>query len=274
MAIDDTPLTKDAPGEEEALPVATLLRADEVATPEIKPWQYQDLGKEEAEKEQKLRADVEEKLREEIRPEILRRASVLKKEAYESSQKEGYDAGYQEGLEKGRKEAFEKVEKEADAALSVQVKSLQKLVEAMSDPYQQIAQNVFESLAKLSLDLAETLVGEEVQSRHDWILGVVQEAVGQLPDDSVQLEVILNPNDADIIQKYQQAHQKKWRLQTDESVETGTCKIKQGSSLIVNDWRTRMNELLETAQATSEKVAKEPNQPLATPSSRDESSSS
>lgn len=273
MAIDDTPLTKDAPGEEEALPVATLLRADEVEAPEIKAWQYQDLAKEEAEKEQKLRSDVEEKLREEIRPEILRRASVLKKEAYESAQKEGYDAGYQEGLEVGRKEAFEKAEKEADAALSAQVKSMQNLVEAMSDPYQQIAQSVFESLAKLSLDLAETLVGEEVQSRHDWVLEAVQEAIGQLPDDSVQLEVILNPKDADIIQKYQQAHQKKWRLQTDDSVAVGSCKIKQGSSLIVNDWRPRMSELLESAQAASERVAKEASQPLASPNASESSSS-
>jgi flagellar assembly protein FliH len=273
MATDDTPLTKSAPGEEEALPVATLLRADEVKTPEIKPWQYQDLAKEEAEKARKLRSDVEEKLREEIRPEILRRASVLKKEAYETAQKEGYDAGYQEGLEKGRKEAFDKAEKEADAALSVQVKSLQKLVEAMSDPYQQIAQNVFESLAKLSVDLAEKLVASEIQSRHDWILTVVQEAIGKLPDDSVQLEVILNPDNADIVQKYQQAHQKKWRLQTDDSLEVGTCKIKQGSSLIINDWRTRLDELLENALATAEKVAKEPSQPLASASGSEHTSS-
>ncbi len=102
---------------------------------------------------------------------------------------------------------------------------------------------------------------------------VVQEAIGKLPDDSVQLEVILNPDNADIVQKYQQAHQKKWRLQTDDSLEVGTCKIKQGSSLIINDWRTRLDELLENALATAEKVAKEPSQPLASASGSEHTSS-
>lgn len=257
MAQDDTVLTKSAPGDEEALPVATLLRAEEVAAPEIKPWHYQELGSIEQAKAQQLRSEVEEKLREEIRPEIMRRASVLKKEAFDTAKKEGYDAGYQAGLEKGQKDAFEQAQQEAKTVLAEKVRALETLLEAMSQPYQQIAQEVFGSLAKLSIQMAEKLIEFEVTTREDWILNAVQEAISQLPDDDLPLDIILNPQDATLIETYQQAHQKKWHIQSDDSIPLGQCKVKQGHSLVVNDWRQRLQDFVQASETVVERMTQE-----------------
>lgn len=263
MAANQEPLDPMPPvPEEENLPVASLMRADEVSEPEIKAFQYMDLEREEIRKEQKVRADVKEQIRREMEPELVRKATLLKKEAYEKSQKEGYDSGYQEGLEKGRKEAYEAAEKEADATLSSQVKSIQKLLESMSQPYQDVSQNIFESLCHLSLDLAARIVPVEVQMHKEWVIEAVQEAVQKLPDDSDPIEVFLHSSDLEIVEKYLQSNQNNWHLMADDLLQEGTCRIKQNSSIVMNDWKSRMDELLGDTESLFKKIAKEPNKVL------------
>lgn len=248
--------------EEENLPVASLMRADEVAEPEIKAFQYMDLEQEEVQKEQKVRADVKEQIRREMEPELVRKATLLKKEVYETSQKEGYEAGYQEGLEKGRKEAYEAAEKEAEAVLSSQVKSVQKLLESMSQPYQDISQNIFESLCHLSIDLASRIVPVEIERHQEWIIDAVQEAVQKLPDDSDPIDVFLHSSDLEVVERYLQTTQNNWRLVADDVLEEGTCRIKQNSSTVMNDWKSRLDELLGDTESLFKKIAKEPNKVL------------
>lgn len=248
--------------EEENLPVASLMRADEVAEPEIKAFQYMDLEQEEVQKEQKVRADVKEQIRREMEPELVRKATLLKKEVYETSQKEGYETGYQEGLEKGRKEAYEAAEKEAEAVLSSQVKSVQKLLESMSQPYQDISQNIFESLCHLSIDLASRIVPVEIERHQEWIIDAVQEAVQKLPDDSDPIDVFLHSSDLEVVERYLQTTQNNWRLVADDVLEEGTCRIKQNSSTIMNDWKSRLDELLGDTESLFKKIAKEPNKVL------------
>jgi len=263
MASNQEPLDPMPPvPEEENLPVASLMRADEVAEPEIKAFQYLDLEQEEVKKEQKIRADVKEQIRKELQPEMVRKATLLKKEVYEKSHKEGYESGYQEGLEKGRKEAYEAADKEADATLSSQVKSIQKLLESMSQPYQDISQNVFESLCHLSVDLAARIVPVEIALHKEWIIDAIQEAVQKLPDDSEPIDVFLHSADLEIVDKYLQSNKVNWRLNADDDLQEGTCRIKQNSSVVMNDWKSRLDELLGDTESLFKKLAKQPNKVL------------
>lgn len=261
----DTGVTSGVPDKPvEALPVANLISGDEVSAPEVKPWKYQDLAQKKAEEKKVVDEDLKEEIRQEMQPEILKQAELLKAEAYEMAHAEGYEAGFKQGSEDGKSQAYEAAEAEAKQLLSEQVKSLQSLIESMSEPYQLISESVFESLARLALEMAAKVVDVEVQLHHDWVLKAIHEAIAKLPDDSEHLDIQVNSEDFAVVEKYQQSEQKKWRITADSDLPKGTCRVKHKSSVVINNWQLRLKTFLEETDTLVSKLAVEPDS-LASP---------
>lgn len=245
------------PSEKDELPVAELLTGEDLSATqaEVKPWKFDDLESIESQQKDVLRDEVASELRKELKPELVRQTSVIKKEAFLKAQKEGYDVGYREGLEKGRQEAYQKAEQEAETALSAQVKSMQNLLESMSNPYKLISQEVFVSLAKLVSQLAEKVIQDHIRENEDWIITCLEEAVSQLPESESQLIIELNEADIEIVSAYLQMKQHDWVLKANEDIESGQCKVKQGASIVVNDWQDRLSEWMQQFVSRAENGA-------------------
>ncbi|PLA73905.1 hypothetical protein CYQ88_08695 [Hydrogenovibrio sp. SC-1] len=255
----DTGVTSGVPDKPvEALPVANLISADEVAAPEVKTWKYQDLAQKEPNDKKVVDAELKEKIRQEMQPEIQKQAEILKAETYEKAHAEGYEAGFIEGSEAGKKQAYEAVEAEAKQLLSEQVKSLQNLIESMGEPYQLISESVFESLSRLALEMAAKVVEVDIQLHQDWVLKALHEAIAKLPEDSEHLDIQVHPDDLAVIEKYQQTEQKKWRISADSDLPKGSCRVKHKSSVVVNNWQLRLKSFMEETDTLVSKLAVEP----------------
>lgn len=255
----DTGVTSGVPDKPvETLPVANLISADEIPAPEVKTWKYQDLAQKEVSDKKAVDEDVRETIRQEMQPEILKQAEILKAETYEKAHAEGYEAGFNEGAEAGKKQAYESAEVEAKQLLSEQVKSLQSLIESMSEPYQLISESVFESLSRLALEMAAKVVEVDVQLHQDWVLKALHEAITKLPEDSEHLDIQVHPDDLAVIEQYQQTEQKKWRISADSDLPKGSCRVKHKSSVVINNWQIRLKSFMEETDTLVSKLAIEP----------------
>lgn len=254
-----TGVTPDVPDQPiESLPIANLISADEIPEPEIKPWKYQDLAEKKVVEKPVVDEAEKAKIRQEMQPELLKEIEALKKETIEKSEKEGYEVGLKQGIEVGTKQAYDSVEEEAQQLLSAQVKSIQNLLEALSEPYQLISQSVFESLSRLTIEMASRVVEMEVQQHHDWILKAIKEAIATLPEDSEHLDIQIHPDDLEVVEKYQQSHSTKWRIIADSDLPKGSCRVKHKSSVVINDWQLRLKSFLEETDTLVSKLAIEP----------------
>ncbi|KUJ71643.1 FliH/SctL family protein [Thiomicrospira sp. WB1] len=247
-------VTPESP-KDENLPVATVLPAEEVPEPDIKAWQFTDFEQEAQQQAKEHKVEVTQQLRREIEPRIRKETQLLKKEAYDSAKKEGYDAGFEQGQQEGRQQAFDQAKQEADAALAPKVESLSTLLETMAAPYQSLSNQVFETLADLSIELASRLVALEVDQHQAWLKQAIEEAVAQLPEDDARIEVHLNPQDYDTVAEQVDLSTRNWTLKSVERIEPGTCEVKQNNSIVVNDWRTRLEQLLGDTQALAAQLA-------------------
>lgn len=248
--------------EAEELPEAKLLRANQLerlGNPEVKAWRFSDLAQDEVKEQQELRADVLARVRKEIAPEVSRQTTLLKKETFEKAHKEGYDAGFQQGLAQGKQKAYEEAALKADAELKPQVERLLSLLDFLKSPYRSIEQQIFKSFADLSVVLAEKLVKTQIAESTDWVIKAVQDSVDLLPEDTATLEIELNPQDIDLVSKYQQDFDKTWVLKRNPEMPLGSCRVKQNFSVVENIWQKRLAELLdETHQTIKHTVQQSP----------------
>lgn len=236
---------------------ATLVSSEEVTAGEVKRWQFENLEQAELQQSQKIRQEVFEQLRKEVEPEVQEQATLIKRQAFEESQKKGYDEGFKQGVQAGKLEGRHQAEKDAEVILKPQVRALQDLAEFMLTPYQEMSEEVFKQLSLISIAIAEKIVEKELAHHQDWIIDVVHKAVERLPDGNETLEITVNPADKELLDAYVSEHERPWKLIADEQIQTGSCKIKQNASTVVNDWREQLDFLLEESYAVAESLASE-----------------
>lgn len=236
---------------------AKLLSSGDVSQPSIKPWQLSNLKQEEINQEEKYRSNFIEQLKKEVEPQVQEQTSLIKKNAYEDAYKKGNEEGFKQGLQAGKLEGQKQAEKEAEETLLVQVKSLQELVNFMSIPYQKISEEVFLNLVAIVTEISARIVKKEIAEDPKWILQVLQDALTKLPSETSQTEIYLTPIDLEIIKKYSSSSspiKKNWQLIADQSIVTGSCKIKQNSSTLVDDWQEKLQEIMEQTKVISKSI--------------------
>lgn len=230
--------------EKEEIPHAKLVRAEEVSEPEIKAWHFSDLKQDEVKKIQKIRSDVLENMRREAEPELVRQTTLLKKETFEKAHQEGYEVGFKKGLELGKKQTLEKTEKIEKEALGSLVKRLEDLWSFMQRPFKNIEDKVLQSFADLSLEIAEKFIKDKISKDENWILKAVQGAIKMLPEETVLLNIELNPEDIAILDKYQQDFSQNWQLKSNPVIPVGSCRVKQDFSVVESIWQDQLADFL------------------------------
>lgn len=238
-------------------PQATVVSAETLTVSDVKPWKFENFDQKEVEASQAVRQEVIERLRKEVEPELQEQATIIKRQAFEEAQQQGFDEGFKQGVQAGKLEGRSQAEKDAETILKPQVQALRELSEFMVTPYQALSEQVLKQLTHISLAVAEKLVKVEVDRQKDWVLKAVEKAVETLPRSSSPLEIRVNADDKALLEKYTNEHEKSWILQVDESLERGSCKVHQGSSTVVNDWREQLKQLIDESFNAAETLAEE-----------------
>lgn len=136
------------------------------------------------------------------------------------------------------------------------VASLQNLIESMHNPYQQISEEMFLNLVNMVTEISSQVIKQEINDNSEWITSVLKNALVKLPSETENIVVSLNPIDMQVIEQYADKNKKKWQLIADETLTIGTCKIKQNSSSLVDDWKIRLVDIMEQTQQASKNIIK------------------
>jgi flagellar assembly protein FliH len=142
------------------------------------------------------------------------------------SRAEGLEAGHREGLEVGRREALNE-----NAA---RVARLDALVSSMATDLARLDAELARDVVELGLAVARKIIGEAVEVRPEVVLHAVEEALQHLGHVQGEIHVLVNPEDASIVEPHLQATAgaRAWALKTDATIARGGCRILTSGSEI------------------------------------------
>ncbi|MFZ6644655.1 flagellar assembly protein FliH [Undibacterium sp. TJN25] len=173
--------------------------------------------------------------------EIHKAREQARKEGYAAGYKEAYTQGLQQGQEDGHREGLASGTELINAELETVRGIAHQFAEQVASVNALVAQDVF----KLALDLSEAMLRTSLELDPELILPVVREAVESLPSVQRPAQLILHPDDADIIRNRMADELDKdgWRIVTDSHMERGGCKLETAQNLVDASFSTRWHRL-------------------------------
>jgi len=245
--VDSNTVKDELVDEKQEAPILTrLVSSDGLASSKIEAWQLSQFEQFDAckpEVDPEISAELYRQIQQKIEPELKQQAELLKKEAYDVAYQKGYQEGFDEGSEKGRVEAKELALKSHDEALSTTVTQLDALLSIFKQPYAQLETQVLSELTDLALHIAHEVTKKEVSAHKEWVLEAVQEAIQVLPDESKAFFIELSLEDFELLQSLESPMVAQWDLKVNNTLEQGTCLVKQGNSSVLNSWKARFDEV-------------------------------
>jgi flagellar assembly protein FliH len=146
------------------------------------------------------------------------------KEILDKAYLDGYDRGMKSGHEAGMNLANEK--------LAVEQADLKNLMNGFSNTAKEKSKVLCEDVLALSLDIAKAMLKEHLKVNQEAILPILRQATNSLIDSEGPLQLKLNPEDVQIVQKYLQDELKNWQIEEDLSIERGACIIETSGNTV------------------------------------------
>ncbi len=136
------------------------------------------------------------------------------------------EAAYRKGYEEGLQEVI--------AANDIQKQQLMQVLQNMSRPLDRINDAVETELVELSLAVAKLILRREISEDPAHIVGLIREAIKQLPASTLEIRVHLHPGDAKVVRDVltQGDHSEPWQIDEDAAVQPGDCQIHTDTSFI------------------------------------------
>ena len=162
----------------------------------------------------------------------------------ESIQKQAYN----EGFSLGQKEGFEKTKNEIDR----KVESLASIIEMLTEPLNEIDDEIVEQLAQLSMSVAKQVIRRELHTDQGEIVGIVREAMSALPASTRKITLNIHPEDTELIRtsfslgQDDDSDELRWKVIEDPMISRGGCKISSENSSIDATVESRLNRVIST----------------------------
>ncbi len=170
----------------------------------------------------------------------------LQAEAY----REAFQQGMRDGAAAGREQVRAKVER------------LDQLLTDLARPFSEIDEAVQQELITLSMALARQIVRRELRQDPTQIIGIVREAIGQLPVAARDIRVQLHPEDAAIVREHlaPAENERAWTLIEDPMMMRGGCQVVSASSRIDVRLEKRLGALLSELMGSERDPDARPNE--------------
>jgi flagellar assembly protein FliH len=156
----------------------------------------------------------------------------------EDLQQEAYREGYAIGLREGSAAGQDQVRQ--------QVERLDQLLTDLARPLEQLDDEVQRELVALAVALARQLLRRELRQDPTQIIGIVREAIGQLPVAARDVRVQLHPEDAAIVRAHlaPAEHERAWTLVEDPMMMRGGCQVVSAASRVDARLESRLGAML------------------------------
>lgn len=151
-----------------------------------------------------------------------RRQDINTLAIHESAQQEGFRAGYDEG------------HRAATNEIQSLKQRLESVVTSLEKPFDAINEQVRTELLELALAVAKQILRREIKTDPNHIIGLIREAVKQLPSNTQSILVHLHPDDASTIRETIQDtdHAQHWKIIDDPGLNQGDCQIHTEASFV------------------------------------------
>lgn len=146
----------------------------------------------------------------------------------------GFEMGRREGIDSARKDTADVVQRFVQVANSLEVSQ------------EDFDRELSNELAELAAKLARHIVGRELVTSPDLIVGMVERIVESLPYGEQKLCIHLHPDDATALNDHLAAGEaKQWRIREDVTLARGDCRVEGQDSLIECKIGDQLDRIIE-----------------------------
>ena len=179
------------------------------------------------------------------REELAKLKEITSREAYAA----GYQQAYLVGLQEGKDAGFAASKAEID----VQVEQMKQLISSTAEQISAASAVMGKDLLSLAIELAEAMLKARIAIDPEVILPIVQEAIDQLPSVQQPAQIMVNPEDADILKNRigEELSKTGWRVTADHHIERGGCRLETGQNSVDATLATRWDRLTAVLKKTT-----------------------
>lgn len=158
---------------------------------------------------------------------------------------EGREQGRAEGVEQGRQQAYD----ETVATMQAQGERLRELMQSLTEPFAELDQQVEEQLVMLASLMAKHIVRRELRTDPAQVIATVKQAVAALPIATRNIQVLMHPEDAQLVRESMSLDQssgeeRRWYIVEDPTVTRGGCNIETEHSRIDVTVESRLGAII------------------------------
>lgn len=177
-------------------------------------------------------------------PAVILPTAAEVEQIHQQAHDEGYQAGYAEGAQKARDE--ESAARDAAQMARDEAQRLAGMIGALDQELQQVDQQVAQNLLDLSMEIARQMLLQALKVKPELLLGVVNEAISELPHFSQHAHLVLHPSDAELVRSKmgEQLEHTGWKIFEDAQIERGGCRVETAHSQIDASLATRWKRVV------------------------------
>ena len=164
-------------------------------------------------------------------------AEAIARVAREQSEARGYEAG----MAKAKAEMEGQVNE-----LKAHIQRLDKLLQFMSRPLEELDADVEKMLLQLTLTVGKQLARRELRIDPAQVIAIIRESLQDLPTAAREARVHLHPEDASIVRERlaEPSNERAWRIVEDPTMSRGGCIVKTETSRIDARLESRINTII------------------------------
>ena len=169
-----------------------------------------------------------------------------KAEGFAKGEAEGKEQGYQEGLAAGQEAGHAEGLENAQQLMEEKAQIWDTLISQLDNPLEKLDEQVEVELVELATLLAKAVIQTELTTNPDVILQSLKQASEQLPFNTQQCFIMLNPEDFEqVVSQYGETEleRRNWHVQTDPNISRGSVEIKTETTSISSSIEQRIQEI-------------------------------
>lgn len=174
------------------------------------------------------------------------------RDGFEQGINEGKMKGHQEGSLLGNKEGFQQGYISGEKQFRQDFKSVSNVLDIFKKNIEElnISQNLNhkEELCELVYNVSQKVIRAELALNPQQILHLIEETIESLPNKEKEITILLNKNDLDRIKKSNINLKGPWKLESDDSIDEGDCKIVTEDTEADASCKTRLDECMKSVK--------------------------
>lgn len=149
-----------------------------------------------------------------------------KENGWQSGTEQGYQDGLQRGTQDGYAQGLVDGQKDGNTKAQQSAAQLGDIVQEANKVINNLEQEIGQAVVKLAINIAEQVLRNELQTKPDHILAIINEAIEKQDDKNNILRIHLNPTDLELVQKHwQDDTELDFKLLANDEIQPGGCII-------------------------------------------------